>query len=85
LAYVIAAPCIADYSCVEICPADCISPKPSDEAFSDAEQMYINPDTCINCAACVEVCPVSAIYDEGRLPPKWRHYAQVNRAYFKKD
>jgi ferredoxin len=84
MAYVIAAPCIGDYSCIEICPVNCISPSPKDEAFDDAEQMYINPDVCINCAACVDVCPVLAIYAAGSLPPKWRHYAQINREYFTK-
>jgi ferredoxin len=45
MAYVIAAPCIADYSCVEICSVDCIRPAPADEDFNDAEQMYIDPNT----------------------------------------
>jgi ferredoxin--NADP+ reductase len=84
MAYVIAAPCIADYSCVEICPVNCIRPGPADDDFTHAEQMYIDPHTCINCGACVQACPVLAIYEEGCLPPKWQHYAQVNRDYFEK-
>ena len=82
MAYVIAAPCIGDYSCVEICPVNCISPGPTDRDFDDAEQMYINPDVCIDCGACVDVCPVLAIYEADTLPQKWRHYAQVNKQYF---
>ena len=82
MAYVIAAPCVADYSCVEICPVGCISPAPTEDGFTDAEQMYINPEVCINCGACLDACPVLAIFEEGCLPSKWRHYAQVNRAYF---
>jgi ferredoxin len=82
MAYIIAAPCIADYACVEICPVNCISPGPQDNDFDSAEQMYINPDVCINCGACAEVCPVSAIYDDDRVPEKWRHYIRVNRDYF---
>ncbi|MEJ0026338.1 MAG: ferredoxin family protein [Rhizomicrobium sp.] len=78
----IAAPCIADYSCVEVCPVDCIHPGPTDEGFDDAEQMFINPDVCVNCGACVDVCPVLAIFEEGCLPAKWRHYAKINRRYF---
>jgi ferredoxin len=84
MAYVIAAPCIADYSCIEICPVDCISPGPKDKDFDDAEQMYINPEVCINCGACVDACPVLAIYSDDCLPSKWRHYAQINREYFAK-
>ncbi len=82
MAHVIAAPCVADYSCVEICPVGCISPRASEGDFDDAEQLYINPDVCIDCGACIEVCPVSAIFEAGCLPDKWRHYAQVNKDYF---
>ena len=82
MAFVIAAPCIADYSCLEICPVDCISPGPDEAGFGNAEQLYIDPVRCINCAACVEACPVSAIYEDDNLPERYRHYAQVNREYF---
>src|SRR3546814_2834636 len=58
MAYVIAAPCVSDFSCVEICPVNAIHPGPSDPVFDAAEQLYIDPDTCINCGACVEACPV---------------------------
>ena len=85
MAYVITAPCVADYSCVEICPVDCISPGPTEKNFDTAEQLYINPEVCIDCAACVEVCPVLAIYDEERLPEKWQHYTEVNRQYFQEQ
>ena len=80
--YVIAAPCVADYSCVEVCPVDCISPRPHDRDFDTAEQMHINPAICVNCGACVDVCPVLAIYDAGSLPGKWKHYEEINRKYF---
>ena len=82
MAFVIAAPCIADYSCVEICPVDCISPGPESDEFDEAEQLYINPDACIDCAACVDACPVNAIFKRELLPQQWLHYADVNRAYF---
>jgi ferredoxin len=85
MAYVITAPCVADYSCLEICPVDCISPSPKDEAFDAAEQLYINPAVCINCAACVDVCPVLAIYEDDNLPEKYQHYAEVNRDYFEQS
>jgi ferredoxin--NADP+ reductase len=67
---------------LEICPVDCISPSPKDEAFGAAEQLYINPVVCINCAACVDACPVLAIYEDDNLPEQYRHYADVNREYF---
>lgn len=82
MAYVITAPCVADYSCLEICPVDCISPGPEDNGFANAEQLYINPVTCIDCGACVEACPVLAIYEEDNLPDKYKHYADINREYF---
>ena len=82
MAYVITAPCIADYSCIQACPVDCISPGPDDEGFQDAEQMYIDPAVCIDCAACVDVCPVQAIYADDHVPEKWQHYLEVNETYF---
>jgi ferredoxin len=82
MTYVIAAPCVADYSCVEICPVAAISPGPEDPEFERVEQLFIHPDVCIDCGACLDVCPVSAIFQEGSLPAKWQHYAAINRQYF---
>lgn len=82
MAYVITAACVADYSCVEVCPADCIAPRPHEPGFDTAEQLYIDPVACIDCAACVDVCPVRAIYAEGHLPERWREYADINRRHF---
>jgi ferredoxin len=82
MSHVIAAPCIADYACVQICPVKCIGPGPDDPAFDDAEQLYINPALCIQCGACVEACPVGAIYDAASLPERWQHYAALNRDYY---
>lgn len=83
--FVIAAPCVADYSCVEICPVDCISPSPGADDFVNAEQLYIDPERCIECGACVDVCPVAAIYSAEALPPRWTHYAEVNRLHFQRQ
>lgn len=82
MAFVITAPCVADYSCVEICPVDCISPRPEEAGFGAAEQLYIDPGACIGCRACVDACPVLAIFEDDCLPERWKHYAQINRDYF---
>jgi ferredoxin len=80
--FVIASPCVADYSCVEVCPVDCIAPGPADGTFLNAEQLYIDPGRCIECGVCVDVCPVAAIFPADGLPQRWAHYADVNRDYF---
>ena len=82
MTYVIAAPCVADYSCVEVCPVDCIAPRPDDSGFDDAEQLFIDPGSCIDCEACVSACPVGAVFEVGMLPPKYKHYADINAAHF---
>ncbi|MCE5291159.1 MAG: 4Fe-4S binding protein [Nocardiaceae bacterium] len=82
MAYVIAPPCVADYSCVEVCPADCIEPRPDDPGFDTAEQLFIDPARCIDCEACVSACPVGAIYSESRLPEKWSEYVTINADHF---
>jgi len=80
--YVIVSTCVADYSCVEACPVDCISPGPDESGFLAAEQLFINPATCIDCAACVTVCPVDAIHPGDRLPDRWSDFAAVNASWF---
>lgn len=80
--FVIAAPCVADYSCVEVCPVDCIAPGPQEDGFDQAEQLYIDPARCIECGICAAVCPVTAIYSAESLPSRWASYAEVNRSYF---
>ncbi|WP_408587921.1 ferredoxin family protein [Novosphingobium sp.] len=82
MAYVIASPCVADFSCVEICPVAAISPGPDSRYFDNVEQLYIDPLSCIDCGACQDACPVSAIFPEGALPSKWAHYADINRQFF---
>ena len=56
MAYVINEPCIGtkDTSCVEVCPVDCIHPRPDEPGFDEADQLYIDPEECIDCDACVE-------------------------------
>lgn len=82
MAYVITSRCVADYSCVEACPAACIHPTPDEPGFDTAEQLYIDPRACIDCAACVEACPVDAIHSAGAVPAGWEHYVGANAAFF---
>jgi ferredoxin--NADP+ reductase len=83
MSYVIGPACVADYSCVEVCPADCIRPRPDDPEFDTAEQLYIDPGRCIDCEGCVAACPVEAIYQDGHLPAGLTHYAEINADYFR--
>lgn len=82
MSFVITAPCVADYSCVEICPVNCISPGPDDKNFDKVEQLFIDPTVCIDCGVCVKACPVDAIYKAELLPEKWKHYKDINAQYF---
>ena len=82
MTYVIAAPCVADYSCVEVCPVDCIHPMPDETGFATTTQLYIDPSKCVDCGACEEACPVTAIFARDQLPAKWRHYAEINAEHF---
>jgi ferredoxin len=82
---VIAEPCIGvkDTACVDVCPVDCIHPRKDEAGFSEATQLYIDPETCIDCGACVPVCPVSAIFYEADVPKKWAHFAEINARWYK--
>jgi ferredoxin len=82
MTYVIVGTCIKDDSCVEVCPVDCIHPKPGAPDFETAEQLYIDPGVCIDCDACVEACPVDAIFPEDLLPAQWADYVQRNAEHF---
>ena len=94
MAYVIAEPCVAtcETACVEVCPVDCIhGPLSVSELRSVAAdrptrlagvQLYIDPDECTSCGACATECSVHAIHDEDDLPERWRHYVELNAAFF---
>jgi NAD-dependent dihydropyrimidine dehydrogenase PreA subunit len=86
MTYVISEPCIdlKDYSCVEVCPVDCIHPTENEPDFAEVRQLYIDPEECIDCDACVEACPVDAIFAEDQLPEEWQHFTQINAEYFSK-
>jgi ferredoxin len=82
MTYVIVGSCIKDDSCIEVCPVDCIHPKPGDSDFETAEQLYIDPGQCIDCDACVEACPVDAIFPDFELPEKYDYALDLNAEFF---
>ena len=82
MTYVIAGSCIKDDSCIEVCPVDCIHPKPGDPDFETAEQLYIDPAVCIDCDACVEACPVDAVFPEFDVPEKFGYALELNAEFF---
>jgi ferredoxin len=82
MTYVIVGSCIKDDSCIEVCPVDCIHPKPGAPDFETAEQLYIDPAVCIDCDACVEACPVDAIFADFELPEKYDYALDLNAEFF---
>jgi ferredoxin--NADP+ reductase len=80
--YVIVGSCIKDDACIEVCPVDCIHPKPGSSDFESAEQLYIDPKVCIDCEACVEACPVDAIFADFEVPEKFDYALDLNAEFF---
>jgi NAD-dependent dihydropyrimidine dehydrogenase PreA subunit len=76
MTYVIGKGCVdvADKSCVQECPVDCI--------YEGARTMYINPNECVDCGACKSICRVGAIYWEGDLPDDELGHLADNAAFF---
>jgi ferredoxin len=83
--HVITEPCIGckDGACVLVCPVDCIHPRKDEADFTQASQLYIDPDTCIGCGMCVDECPVKAIFEVDDVPEKWRHFIELNAAHYR--
>lgn len=53
---------VADLSCIESCPVDCIYTVGEDpEDLSLPLMVVIDPEECIDCGVCVDECPVEAI------------------------
>lgn len=76
MTYVIGSACVdvAEKSCVQDCPADCI--------YEGLRSLYINPDECVDCAACQFICKVDAIYFEDDLPEDQKQHLADNAAFF---
>jgi ferredoxin len=81
MTYVIMGSCIKDDSCIEVCPVDCIHPRPEDPDFETAEQLYIDPEECIDCDACAVACPVDAIVYGADVRPEDRDVAALNALF----
>lgn len=82
MSYTITQPCCNDAACVDVCPTDCIHPRPDDPTFMQAEMLHIDAERCIDCDACRTACPVGAIHPTELLPPDLREYVAINAAYF---
>ena len=84
MAYVITDACVGvkDGACVDICPTDCIHPRPDEPNFAETDQLYIDPDPCIDCGLCVDECPVGAIFAESDLPQDKQQFIQINAAWY---
>jgi NAD-dependent dihydropyrimidine dehydrogenase PreA subunit len=76
MTYVIGKECldVAEKSCVQECPVDCI--------YEGARTMYINPEECVDCGACKPACRVDAIHWEGDLPDDELQFLDDNAAFF---
>ncbi|MCW1432285.1 4Fe-4S binding protein [Novosphingobium sp. JCM 18896] len=83
MAHVITQVCCNDGACVDVCPVQCIRPRPDDPEYSSAEQLYIDPSACIDCGVCQEACPVGAIYADYDLPAKFEAYPAINADHFR--
>ena len=72
MTYVVTESCIKCMytDCVDVCPVNCF--------HVGQEMLVIDPDECIDCGQCVVECPVSAIFEEGDLPERQRHFALFN-------
>lgn len=73
-----------DTACVDVCPVDCIHPRPDEPDFAREEMLHIDPQTCIDCGLCVDECPVRAIYAEELLPDEMRPFIQRNIDYYER-
>ena len=78
MAYVIIGTCINDSACVEVCPVDCIHPRPDEPGYTSADMLWVDPEVCIDCNACAEACPIDAVMPAHKLPPELSRYEQIN-------
>lgn len=84
MSHYIVEPCIGtkDTSCVDVCPVDCIHPRPEAADFETEQMLYIDKSECIDCGLCIDECPVQAIFPEERLPEEQQRFVRINDDYF---
>jgi ferredoxin--NADP+ reductase len=85
VAYVITERCqhsADDAVCVEVCPVDCIHPRPDEPAFATTDQLYINPEVCIHCGSCARVCPARSIFADDDLPAHFKRFLAKNESRY---
>ncbi len=84
MAYVITDTCTKDELCVEACPTDCIHPKKDEDGFTEATQLYVDPEGCIDCGACIPVCPTNSVFVAEEVPADKQEFIAKNAAYYGK-
>ena len=82
MAYVITGTCEKDADCVEVCPVDCIHPRPNEPGYRQAKQLFIDPNVCIHCASCFRICGAKAILAQEDLPRKLKRSEKRNAEYY---
>lgn len=76
--HIITQSCCNDASCVEVCPVDCIHPRPDERGFASAEMLFIDPQACVDCGACIPVCPVDAITTSDQVDERNAVFVDIN-------
>lgn len=85
MAHVITQNCCADGACADVCPVNCIHPRPDEPGYPTSEMLYIDPGVCIDCGACVDVCPVNAISPDYDLLGPERVYIELNEMHYQRE
>lgn len=83
MTFVITQGCCSDATCIDVCPVDCIHPRPDESGFRNAEMLYIDPQACIDCGACADACPVGAVFHEDDLPLRLEPYLAINEEFYR--
>lgn len=85
MTHVITQNCCADGACADVCPVNCIHPRPDEPKYPNSEMLYIDPSVCIDCGACVDVCPVNAISPDYDLLGPERAYIELNEMHYQRE
>lgn len=83
MTHVITQSCCNDAVCVEVCPVDCIHPRPDADGFTKTEMLYIDAESCVDCGACLDVCPVGAIVPDYGISDADARYRDIAADHFR--